>query len=85
MTLAECKRRIDSRELTEWIAYHAVEPIGPQRHDVAIAILCEVVARCNGAKNAKAKDFIPVFDGTQTDNQIHNMLGTVFGNPNPTE
>ena len=85
MTVAEAKRRVSSRELTEWIAYHAIEPIGPQRFDVPIAILCDVVARCNGAKNTKAQDFMPVFDGRQTTDEMRSQLTAAFGPPKPVE
>ena len=85
MTLAEAQRRIDSREFTDWIAFNAIEPIGPQRYDVPIAMLCDVVARCNGAKNTKAQDFMPVFDGRQTTDEMRSQLTAAFGQPKPVE
>ena len=85
LTVAETKQRVGSREFTDWIAFNAIEPIGPQRYDVPIAILCDVVARCNGAKNTKPRDFLPLFDGRQSQQQMRNQLTALFGPPKPLE
>ncbi len=59
MTASELSQRMDSTELTEWMAEDRIEPIGPARYDAPIAILCKLLANCNGVKNVNAADFLP--------------------------
>lgn len=79
MTVAEAQRRVDSRELTGWIATDCIEPIGPERFDIQLAILCDIVARSHGARNSKPADYMPVFISRprQTDAEMQAILRTV--------
>lgn len=79
MTVAEAQRRVDSRELTGWIAADRIEPIGPERFDMPIAILCNIMARAHGALNSKPADYMPVFISRprQTDAEMQAILRTV--------
>jgi hypothetical protein len=58
-------RRMDSRELTEWMAYYSVEPFGGDTEYYGSAIVAATVANSNrkkGSKAAKPADFIPKFE-----------------------
>ena len=45
--------RCDSRELSEWAAYHAMEPIGAVRGDVQAGIIASTIANVNRGKHSK--------------------------------
>ena len=63
MTVRELLQRIDSRELTEWIAYDTVEPIGAVRTDLSAGIISSTIANCHRGKNTQAftpMDFMPL-------------------------
>jgi len=59
--------RIDSRELSEWMAYYSLEPWGPERGDLQAGIISATVAngiRAFGKRRGKAatpQDFMPDF------------------------
>lgn len=55
--------RIDSRELSEWMAFYKLEPFGEDRADLRMAILAQVCASPYSKKPVKVEDFIPKFDG----------------------
>ncbi|MGC9260919.1 MAG: phage tail assembly protein T [Phycisphaerae bacterium] len=58
MTVRRMLSEMDSRELTEWIAFHSLEPIGYARGDVQAAIVAHTIA-CAGGANVGLDDFIP--------------------------
>jgi hypothetical protein len=58
MTVRRLLREMDSRELTEWIAYDCIDRIGDQRGDERNAILCQLVASIGG-KPPKLEAFMP--------------------------
>ena len=63
MSVREMLQRIDSRELTEWIAYDTVEPIGAVRTDLAAGIISSTIANCHRSKNTSVftpMDFMPL-------------------------
>lgn len=65
MPVGELLARTTSAELTEWMAYEqATGPLGPERADQLVAMLCAVVANANRGKGRKAKpkDFVPKWD-----------------------
>ncbi len=56
MTVSELLDRIDSRELSEWIAYYAIEPFGEERGDLRMQRICQVTAQIAvGKKGRKPK------------------------------
>jgi hypothetical protein len=57
---------MDSRELTEWMAFDLVEPIGGRRSDFQAAIIASTVANVNRGKGRvlKPDDFIPEYGAT---------------------
>lgn len=53
---------MSSAELTEWLAFDRVEPIGAWRTDYNMAMLCALFANANrkkGSKPFKTVDFMP--------------------------
>lgn len=65
VTVAELLSRIDSRELSEWMAFYKLEPWGDERADLRIAILASLYANANRKKGQapfKPSDFIPRFE-----------------------
>lgn len=63
-TVEELLGAISSRELTEWIAFDQVEPIGDRRGDLQAGVVAATVANVNRAKGARAylvTDFMPEY------------------------
>ena len=55
---------MDSRELTEWMAYDVVEPFGDGRGDVQAGVVASTIANIHRAKSARPyrpTDFVPRF------------------------
>ena len=55
-------RDIDSRELSEWLAFYSLEPFGEERADLRSAQICAVNANLHGGKRSKKykiADFMP--------------------------
>lgn len=54
-------RRIDSRELSEWMAYYSIEPFGEIRADWRQAMTSMILANANRGKGGRSfniKDFM---------------------------
>lgn len=64
---------MDSRELTEWMAFDRVEPIGGRRSDYQAAIIASTVANANRHKGRALKpdDFIPEYGATEEN--VHSL------------
>jgi hypothetical protein len=65
MTRAELLARISSEELTEWLAFYAIEPFGAEAGYFGHAITASTVANVNRRKGHKAmpiEDFMPKFE-----------------------
>ena len=65
MTVAELLSRISSKEITEWIAFSALEPFGSDADYLGHAITASTIANVNRAKGKKATkpdDFMPKFE-----------------------
>ena len=41
--MRELLARIDSRELSEWMAFYSIEPFGEERADLRNALLCQTI------------------------------------------
>ncbi len=72
MPVEEMLARISSRELSEWLAFMQVEPLGEEREDLRLARLCSLVAGAAGVQKKKGvpfetKDFI--FDYWETEEE----------------
>lgn len=91
MTVRELLERIDSRELSEWIAYYELEPWGEERADLRAGIVAATVVNSrprdkrNPGKTYKPEDFMPKFGETKQEQTWQDhlaMLGSlqkVFG------
>lgn len=66
MTVRDLLDRMDSRELTEWMAYESVcGTLGPERSDIHAGIIASTTANAAKGKRGKRfepKDFIPQWD-----------------------
>ena len=70
MTVRELLQRMDSRELSEWLAYDQIEPIGAVRGDLNAGIISSTIANCNRGKNQKVftpADFMPLHKSASDD------------------
>mgnify|MGYP003139586721 CR=1 FL=1 len=68
MTVRELLARIDSRELSEWMAYYELNPFGSVRDDLQAGIVASTIANVNRGKNDKSftpSDFMPYIDKPQ--------------------
>lgn len=63
MTVRELLDRIDSRELSQWIAYHNIEPWGDEREDLRHGIRAAVTANSAFGSRGRhrASEYIPRF------------------------
>jgi hypothetical protein len=67
MTVAELLDRTDARELAEWMAFDAVEPVGDARTDYQAAMQALVVARAAGSTRSRLRHFLPDWWGESDD------------------
>ena len=68
MTVRELLARIDSRELSEWMAYYELNPFGSVRDDLQAGIIASTIANVNRGKNDKSfapSDFMPYMEKPQ--------------------
>ena len=76
-TVRELLGAMDSHELTEWIAFDIVEPIGGKRGDIQAAIIAATVANANRGKLGKAlqpADFIPEYGALERTTDVDVWL-----------
>lgn len=59
MTVRELLARISSRELSEWIAFYAVEPWGVMPDDLRTGIITSAIANTNRDPKKQKKPFTP--------------------------
>lgn len=57
MSVARCRREVSHREFIDWLAVNRIEPIGPERQDAMLQMVCHVIASVNGAKHSKPSDY----------------------------
>ena len=68
--MAELLRSMSSEELTEWIAYHGINPIDDARGDLQAGIVASIVANVNRSPKSpafKPTDFMPYLDRPEPD------------------
>jgi len=68
MTVREMLARIDSKELSEWMAYYELNPFGTVRDDLQAGIVASTIANVNRGKNDKSftpSDFMPYMEKPQ--------------------
>lgn len=74
-------RRMDSAELSEWIAYHGLNPFGEQRGDLRAGIIASVIANANrgkGTRSFKPSDFMPKFGDKAKKRQTGDEMMAIF-------
>lgn len=52
-------RNIDSKELSEWMAYYKLDPFGGERGDLQAGIVASTVANVNRDSKKRRKPFEP--------------------------
>lgn len=83
--------KLTSRQLTECIAYHRIEPFGHDTLYFLIGQLTSIIYNSNRGKNAPAKkpwDFIPFikpFSKKQSSNEMLNLLKVAVSENDPTK
>lgn len=83
MTVRELLARIDSRELSEWMAYYEVNPFGSVRDDLQAGIVASTIANVNRGKNDKSftpSDFMPYMDKPeQSEGDMQAVMDALAG------
>ena len=51
--------RLSSRQISEWMAYYAIEPFGEERADLRMAILASLIANVNRDPAKRREPFTP--------------------------
>ncbi len=59
MTVRELLARMDSRELSEWMAFDRIEPIGSGRANLALAGLSAITANVNRDSKRHPEPYAP--------------------------
>jgi len=54
-------QRMDSQEITEWMAFSILEPFGSEAYYLGHAIVAQTVANVNRKKQEKIDKFMPKF------------------------
>lgn len=73
MTVRELLCRIDSRELTEWMAYAMIEPFGEDRADLRAGIIASTFANVHRPNSQQAyvpADFMAYVDQPVPDPEV---------------
>lgn len=72
MTVGDLLHRLSSRELTEWMAYYALEPFGEERGDMRAGIVASTLYNVHRGKNTRAatpEDFMPKYGREEAEDQ----------------
>lgn len=83
MTVRELLFRIDSKELTEWMAFYSLEPWGTEPEDVRTGIIASTVANANRDPKKKAhkvKDFMPQWYKPEQTPEDHKRIIEMWQN-----
>lgn len=81
----ELLRRTSASELSEWMAFYALEPFGELRADARAGIVAATVAntaRGAGDRAFAPADFMPDYDGGDRNDNLHARMmaiAQVFG------
>lgn len=60
----ELRKRLNARQIAQWIAYSLIEPFGPQHEELLHGIRAAIMAnqwRDSGSQPAEATDFMPSY------------------------
>jgi hypothetical protein len=80
MTVRELLSKLDSREISEWMAYYSIDPFGEVRADYRMAMSCCLLANINRGKGQpfKVSDFMPEF-GPKKEQTVDEMKALLMG------
>jgi hypothetical protein len=81
MTVEELGERMSSRELSEWIAFNAISPIGDERADLRSGIVASVMANCHRTKGQPFRpvDFMPFAQDNSQPRRAFDDLRRMMG------
>jgi hypothetical protein len=83
--VAELEETMSGAELTEWMAYEAVDGVlGEQRADLRAGIVAATMANCHRSKGPafKPQDFMPYLEKPKTDpDAALDALRVALGKP----
>jgi len=81
MTVSEIESRMDSRELSEWIAYDRYyEPIGEEW--LRNGYLCAAILAPHSKSRPKPADFVPIQKAPMAPSQINEQLQAMIDDLN---
>ena len=72
---------MDSQELSSWIAYDSIQPVGELMDDFRTGLVCSVVANANKGKKGRSMtpvDFMPYFKKPKKKNQTQQEMMNVL-------
>lgn len=74
--MREIETTIDSRELSEWMAYDRIDPIGPDRFDALAATVAYAAAQPHSRQRLDPRQFIPKWEPPppQSSSQIMSIF-----------
>ena len=72
--------KMDSREISEWMAYYSMDPFGEVRADYRMAMLACLTANINRGNGQpfKVSDFMPEF-GPKKQQTVQEMKALLMG------
>jgi hypothetical protein len=75
MTVKQLMRDMDSRELSEWMAYHRFySPLPDTWRETGLLASAALAPYCPRGKTPKAEDFVPIEKAPQHDLQLLEQL-----------
>ena len=82
-SVSELLQTVGSRELTEWMAFDTISPIGDWRGDYASAQVAAILAEVNRDKKSRPKqftprDFMPFLDREEDQHEVVKQVRSVF-------
>ncbi len=67
----------------EWVEFYKLEPFGPHADDTRHAMLCMLIARANGAEEAKLSDFMLAEAPEPEEEDPVDTIASLFGGKPP--
>ena len=81
MTIQQLLLNMDSQELSSWIAYDSIQPVGELMDDFRTGLVCSVVANANKGSKGKSlapSDFMPYYKDKKKKNQTQDEMISVL-------
>jgi len=79
-TVNELQRKITSKELSEWMAFDCISPIGDERYDLNAATICTVLFNLNRGESLPKRpiDFMPYVTKETRSKSLSNDIINAF-------